>query len=154
MPGLDFILVDEAALFQQGDKTGEPQLVIAQRKIFGRRTVFAREARHVDVPAAGHAHCEREREGPLFPFVVEDWLVRLGPDRTVSMGAAEILTAVHFGISFGDRARPVPIMESRVTRSLSLSSLQPSVPAGRIGSTMKRVSAGGAQTRISVFFGS
>ena len=45
-------------------------------------------------------------------------------------------------------------MESRVTRSASFSSLQPSVPAGRIGSTMKRVSAVESQTRTSVSFGS
>jgi hypothetical protein len=45
-------------------------------------------------------------------------------------------------------------MQSRVTRVASLSSLQPSVPAGRIGSTMKRVSAVESQTRISVSAGS
>jgi hypothetical protein len=45
-------------------------------------------------------------------------------------------------------------MQSRVTRSASLSSLQPSVPAGRIGSTRKRVSAVESHTRTSVSFGS
>jgi hypothetical protein len=45
-------------------------------------------------------------------------------------------------------------MQSRVTRSASFSSLQPSVPAGRIGSTMKRVSAVESHTRTSVSFGS
>ena len=50
-------------------------------------------------------------------------------------GATEILTAVHFAISFGDFGSPVPIMESRVTSSASLPSLQSSVPAGRIGTT-------------------
>ena len=54
----------------------------------------------------------------------------------------------------GLSGRPVPIIESRVTRSASLSSLQPSVPAGRIGSTMKRVSAVESHTRTSVSFGS
>ena len=53
----------------------------------------------------------------------------------------------------GGFARPVPIIESRVTRSARRSSLQPSVPAGRIGSTRKRVSAVESQTRISVSFG-
>ena len=48
---------------------------------------------------------------------------------------------------------PVPIMMSRVTSSASCCSLQPSVPAGRIGSTRKRVSAVESQTRISVSFG-
>ena len=41
-------------------------------------------------------------------------------------------------------------MLSRVTSVASLSSLQPSVPAGRIGSTMKRVSAVESQTRMPV----
>ena len=38
-------------------------------------------------------------------------------------------------MSFGGFGKPVPIMESRVTSSASFSSLQPSVPAGRIGIT-------------------
>jgi hypothetical protein len=48
----------------------------------------------------------------------------------------------------------VPIIESRVTRSARRSSLHSSVPAGRIGSTRKRVSAVESQTRISVSFAS
>ena len=55
------------------------------------------------------------------------------PDRT--RHAAHVLRAVHQATSCGCFGRPVPIMLSRVTRSASRSSLQPSVPAGRIGST-------------------
>ena len=68
--------------------------------------------------------------------------------------SAAVVAPVMTLTSSGRSARAVPIMESRVTRSASLSSLQPSVPAGRIGSTMKRVSAVESHTRISVSFGS
>ena len=46
--------------------------------------------------------------------------------------------------------KPVPIIESRVTSSASCSSLQPSVPSGRIGSTRSAISAVESHTRISV----
>jgi hypothetical protein len=45
-------------------------------------------------------------------------------------------------------------MQSRVTSVASRSSSQPSVAAGRIGNTMKRVSAVESQTRIRVESGS
>src|SRR6201991_5036597 len=66
--------------------------------------------------------------------------------------AAHVMHAVHDGAP-GSLGKPVPIMESRVTRSASFSSLQPSVPLGRIGNTRKRVSAVESQTRISVSLG-
>ena len=47
-------------------------------------------------------------------------------------------------------AAEVPNTLSRVTSAASFSSLQPSVPAGRIGSTMKRVSAVESQTLMFV----
>src|SRR5439155_283975 len=60
--------------------------------------------------------------------------VRLGIDTAEPMRAAHVVRAVH-DTSAGDFGNPVPIMESRVTRAASFSSLQPSVPAGRIGTT-------------------
>ena len=53
---------------------------------------------------------------------------------TEAVQAAHVVDAVH-GAAPATRARPVPIMESRVTRLASFSSLQPSVPSGRIGTT-------------------
>ena len=135
MTGGDFVLRHQAAFFQHGLKRRKPDLVIGHRQIFARRTVLTREARHIDIPAARHAHRQRQRKGALFPVAVEDRLVRLRLDRAVAVRAAKVLTAVHFATSFGDFGRPVPIMESRVTRSASFSSLQPSVPAGRMGNT-------------------
>jgi hypothetical protein len=44
-------------------------------------------------------------------------------------------------------------MESRVTSVASFSALQPSVPAGRIGRRMKRVSAVESHTRMRVSSG-
>src|SRR6185437_9591148 len=81
-------------------------------------------------------------------------LVRLRLDRTEAVHAAHVMNAVHDKASAGGFGSPVPIIESRVTSVASFSALQPSVPAGRIGSTMKRVSAVESQTRISVPGGS
>jgi hypothetical protein len=123
-PGIDFVFRDQPALLDHVFERREPDLIIAHRQIFSGRPVLAREPSHVDVPAAGHAHGEREREGALLPFCMEHWFVRLGRDRAMTVCAAEILRAVHFAMSFGDFGRPVPIMESRVTRSANFSSLQ------------------------------
>ena len=53
-----------------------------------------------------------------------------GHHRPEPVGAAEVVRAVH-----GASASPVPIIESRVTRSASASSDIPSVAAGCIGTT-------------------
>src|SRR6185369_8697458 len=105
-------------------------LVITHRQVFACGAVLARKASHIDIPAARPRHGERQREGALFPFGMEDRFVRLRLNRTEAVHAAEVLSAVH-----GCFASPVPIMESRVTNAASLSSLQPSVPLGRIGMT-------------------
>src|SRR3984893_4508694 len=68
--------------------------------------------------------------------------------------AAHVVDAVHHAASLAGFGRPVPIMQSRVTSVASFSSLQPSLPAGRIGRTRKRVSAVESQTRMSVPAGS
>src|SRR6202044_1421674 len=80
--------------------------------------------------------------------------IRLMLDFAKAVHAAHIVDAIHHATSLGCFGRPVPIMLSRVTSAASLSSLQPSVPAGRIGNTMKRVSAVESQTRMSVLAGS
>ena len=58
------------------------------------------------------------------------WLGRYRPEPHLS---AKILRPVH--AASGGLTSAVPIMESLVTRSASRSSLQPSVPAGRMGTT-------------------
>src|SRR4029077_10163392 len=79
-------------------------------------------------------------------------LVRFYFNLAETVHAAHVVDAVHDGAP-GVLGNPVPIIESRVTISASCCSLQPSVPAGRIGSTRKRVSAVESQTLISVSFG-
>ena len=53
----------------------------------------------------------------------------LGIRPAAEVGVAEVAHRA------GSSGSPVPIIESRVTSSASCSSLKPSVPAGRIGST-------------------
>ena len=134
MAGLEFIGRHQPAFLDHMLECRKPDLVVAHRQIFGGRPILAGKARHVDVPCAGHAHGQRQCERPFLPFVVKYRFVRLEFDWTEAVLAAHVLRAVHFR-SFGDFGNPVPIMESRVTSSASFSSLQPSVPAGRIGTT-------------------
>src|SRR5665213_265752 len=112
----------------------------------------------VDVPGAGVAHGALHRQHAALPRRVEHRLVRFNLDLAKAVHAAHVVNAVHHCTLLsswsGLSGTPVPIIESRVTRSASFSSLQPSVPAGRIGRTMKRVSAVESQTRTSVSFGS
>src|SRR5205085_3531284 len=98
-------------------------------------------------------HGARQRRRARLPLGVEHRLVRLDLDLDEAVHAAHVMHAVHGGAP-GVFGKPVPIIESRVTSSVSFSSVQPSVPFGRIGNTRKRVSAVESHTRISVSFGS
>src|SRR5262249_2215966 len=131
---LDLLARDETALEHQRLQAREPDLVVGLAEVVFGRPVLAGEARHVDIPAAGARHCDRERAGALFPFVMEHRLVRFRLDRTETGNAAHVMRAIHQEAP-GCFGNPVPIMLSRVTSSASCSSLQPSVPFGRIGST-------------------
>src|SRR6478736_2505702 len=112
----------------------EPNLVIAARVIKWRRQRFPRKAAGVPRPQAQRARCKHVGENARLEGGVEDRLVRFWIDRAEARHAADILGAVHCSFS-GLSGRPVPIIESRVTKEASRSSLQPSVPAGRIGKT-------------------
>src|SRR5262249_5022718 len=118
-------------------------------------------------------HGAVHRHHAAFPRLVKDRLVGLRLHLAEAVHAAHVVHAGHraiglcwsmifagnryplFGIMLYEAfCRAVPIIESRVTISARRSSLQPSVPAGRIGSTRNRVSAVESHTRISVSFGS
>src|SRR5438046_10391587 len=86
--------------------------------------------------------------------MMKNRFVALGLDLAEPVHAAHVVDAVHQATSLGFFGRPAPIMQSRVINLASSSSLQPSVPAGRIGTTKYRVSAVESQTRISVSAGS
>src|SRR5262249_34692021 len=126
-----------------------PALVVGARQIEMRREHLLFGARHVDVPESGRAHEHLHRERAPLPVGMKHRLVRRLPHFADAMHAPHVMAAVHRALP-GSSGRPVPIMELRVTRFASLSSLQPSVPAGRSGTTMYRVSAVESQTRMSV----
>jgi hypothetical protein len=88
-------------------------------------------ARDIEVPPAQRTDGENKGKGAALPCGMEHRYDRLGLDGTEAHHAAQIMRAVHAGAL----ARPVPIIESRVTSSDRRSSLQPSVPAGRSGIT-------------------
>src|SRR4030095_6745249 len=73
-------------------------------------------------------------------------------NRTKAIHSSEIMRTVHHFLprSLGDFAFSTPIIALRVTRVVSSSSLQPSVPSGRIGKTRNRISEVESHTRISM----
>ncbi len=135
MAGSKLVVADEAELHAQIFEAELPFPVIAAGEIDVRRQRFAGEPADIDVPQAEVPHGAIHGEDAAFPRRVEHRLVRLGLDLAEALHAAHVVHAVHGAALSGARARPVPIMASRLTRVASLSSLQPSQPAGRIGTT-------------------
>ena len=72
---------------------------------------------------------------PLYVYLPTFYSAGLGLDLAEAVHAAHIVNAVHQATSLGFFTKAVPTMESRVTSLASRSSLQPSVPAGRMGTT-------------------
>jgi hypothetical protein len=99
----------------------EPDFEIAACEVLCRRQALPRGAGHVDVPLASCAHRQRDRQHPALPFGVKRRSIGARLDRAERLHAAEILCAVHFDsqVRSGDFGKPVPIIESRVTRSAS-----------------------------------
>src|SRR5579872_5592052 len=149
MPCGHLFEIDQAALDQHVPQAERPPLVIRGLQIDFRRKILDRRARLVDVPEPRKAHRAIQREAAAFPFFMERRLVRFRPHRPEAVHAAHVVNAVHGGGS----GSPVPTMQSRVTSVASFSSLQPSVPGGRMGTTMNRVSAVESHTRITVCSG-
>src|SRR5262249_28333503 len=116
------------------------------------REQLAVETRGVDLERAAGEHAACQTQHAALPPMVKHRFVLVWLDLAETVRAAHVVHAVHDAAP-GVLANPVPIMELRVTRSASCVSLKPSVPAGRIGSTRKRVSAVESQTRISTSSG-
>src|SRR5499427_318977 len=149
----DLILCDEIAFEQPPLQPQKPFPIIGAGEIDVWPERLKREPGHVDIPLPGGSQRAVHRHHPRFPRGMENRFVRLRLDFAEPVHAAHVVDAVHATPSCGRLGRPVPIMESRVTRLASRSSLQPSVLAGRAGSTRNRVSAVESHTRISVSFG-
>src|SRR5690348_15380521 len=154
MPGGNLVGAGESAADDHVFQAQCPFSVVRMREVDLRRQFLDAGAPLVDGPGADHAHGAVEREAAAFPRGVKHRLVLLRFDFTEAVHAAHVMNAVHHAASAEFLGRPVPIMQSRVTSVASFSSLQPSVPCGRIGSTMKRVSAVESHTRICVSAGS
>src|SRR5205809_442954 len=134
--GPELVWREEALLHEQAIEAEQPMLVVGRVQVRGAGHLLAGVARHVDVPLAQEAGGERHAEDAAFPFVVEDRLVPLGNDGPHPVHASEIMRAVHRRAAFaGAGTLATPIIASRVTSAANCSSLSPSVPAGRSGST-------------------
>ena len=66
---------------------------------------------------------------------MENRLVGFDLYRAEAVHSAHVCRTIHLVASSGRLGKPVPTMLSRVTRSASCASLQPSVPSGRSGIT-------------------
>ncbi len=119
----NLISVQQSALRQQFLQTLDPDRVVAELRIRGKR--FARTAAHVDVPRSGRAHGHRERQRTALPIGMEQLTLRLRNDATVPDLSTKIgVRSIAHGRLPGAGTRPVPIMESRVTSAASCSSLR------------------------------
>src|SRR5436190_9206396 len=134
LTGSELVRREKFSLRHQFLKPCDPNLVVRFGEIIGRVEALARGPPLVDVPAAGSAHGKSEGERAPLPVRMEHGLVLFRKDRPEAHHAAHVLCPVH-DTSRGNSGSPVPIMLSRVTSEASCSSLQPSVPAGRSGST-------------------
>ena len=136
---LEFAGLQRATLQQQLLQPGEPNLVVAEFAIVGER--LARGTAAIDVPETGRAHGKRERQNARFPGSMKQFILGLWVHGPIPVLAAEIgVRAVAHDETPaagapGSSGRPVPIMESRVTRLPSSRSPRCSDPAGRCGST-------------------
>jgi len=115
--------------------TQKPLLVVGAGQVDRRRHLFDGVAAGIDGPGAEDADGAAHRQHAPLPAVMKDRLIGLGLDLAEAVHAAHIVNAVHQATSLGFFGRPVPTIESRVMSLASRSSLQPSVPAGRIGTT-------------------
>src|SRR5579863_8060982 len=154
MAGGELVSASQAARNDHILQAQRPFAVIGRRQINVRRQGLDAGAAFVDGPGADRPHGAVERQAAAFPGGMKHRLVFFRLDFAEAVHAAHVVNAVHQATSPGDFGRLVPIMLSRVTKAASFSSPQPSVPAGRIGSTRKRVSAVESQTRICVSAGS
>ena len=119
----------------------QPVFVVRCRQILGRRHLLNDGAKLRRSPVTGE-HVQREHFS--FPRGVKDRFVFFNNYGAVAARPAKVVGADHLVIPElcdGTSARPVPIIESRVTRSASAASSQPFVPGGRIGRTRYRSSA-------------
>ena len=90
----------------------------------------------IEIPHSCTTHGKRQRKSAPLPIGVKWRLAVLTHDRAEILHTAHVVDAVHAAcLVSADFGKPVPIIESRVTSEASSSSLQPSVPAGRIGNT-------------------
>ena len=124
------------AFGEQLPERREPDLVVAALGVVGQR--LARGAAHVDVPCAERAGGERQRQRARLPRGMEQLALRLGHDPAVAGLAAEVGVgdvAHDCAPRPGSSARPVPIIESRVTSAARSSSDRSSLPGGRCGIT-------------------
>ena len=131
-PGGHFVGQQLAAVGHQLRQRGQPQAVVAQARIAG--LGLAGGAALVDVPRTGGAHRQRQRHGAGFEGLVPQRAFRLGLHGAEARLAAQVGMAL---VAHGDGAfaKPVPIIESRVTRSASAVSPRPALPTGRCGIT-------------------
>ncbi len=115
----------------------EPAFVVAHAQVVDRRQPLDRVPADVDVPFAPRGQGPGERPDAPLPRFMEDRLVPFVVHSAQAVLTAHVVDAVHGRPpDAGSATRVTPTIVSRVTSAASASSLSPSLPAGRSGSTM------------------
>src|SRR5689334_3278352 len=150
MARFDFLGGNHFPVGEQLEQRACPPFVVTALVVVGQRLSCC--AAHVEVPCARRAERQRHRQHTWFPIRMPQLAFGLRHDGALHLPAADVgVTDVIVGhVDAATPARPVPIIESRVTKSAKDSSSMPSVPSGRIGTTRYRTSAVESHTRISV----
>src|ERR1700687_3259726 len=121
----------------QPTKALHPDFVVAAREVERGRNAFPREARLIKSPQPSASHRERHAERAPFPLVMKSRLIRFRHYGPKVLHSPHVMHGIHEwrGGFASTLTRPAPIIESRVMSSANCSSVQPSVPGGRSGST-------------------
>src|ERR1700733_14343848 len=135
LAGLHLLPRDQAKLHQELQVAGQPPLVIAHLQITRGGKKLDTVTPGVDIPLAPRIHRAVHGIHTAFPRLVKYGFVLFVLDWTHIVYAAHVVDSVHGLPPAGGATLATPIMESRVTRAASSSSVIFSVPAGLSGKT-------------------
>src|SRR5262245_58275799 len=117
--------------------------------MFRARTRLNLMTARIDIPLTPRADRTIDRIHAAFPRRMKYGFVLLSLNRTHALHSTHVMNAVHGLPPDGTDTLATPIIESRVTRAASSSSVSFCVSAGRSGSTRYRISAVLSHTRTS-----
>src|SRR5215469_7056341 len=118
----DLVRADQSALDQEAFQNFYPDFIVGECGVVRQR--LASTAGHIEVPCTGRSHGNRQRQRLPLPGGMEQLIFALGDHSAETVLAAEVCAGlIDHRTPSGGFGTPVPIIESRVTRAASCSSL-------------------------------